>query len=214
MVSREGQSINKLIDVGLSTATQGSSLRERVLDAAVECLLDFGHRRTTLSDIATRSGLSRASVYNHVGDRSAVFAALLRRELVRFHDSLTAVFDSELAGDELITEAVVQTIAAARGDALLQRLLTLEPDLVLPWLTTKSKFLLRNGTRTLLPHLEAAAERGEIRAVEPRAAAEWIVRVTLALVAVPEESSLFRGEDLRRLVREFLVVGLASHGPT
>jgi AcrR family transcriptional regulator len=56
--------------------------RGEVLDATYECLTRYGVRRTTMEDIATASGMSRAAVYQYVRNKDDAFRGLA----VRLHD--------------------------------------------------------------------------------------------------------------------------------
>src|SRR3954464_6883369 len=54
-----------------------------LLDAARECVLAVGVRRTTFSDVARRAGVSRMTLYRRFGDLEALLAALMTREFGR-----------------------------------------------------------------------------------------------------------------------------------
>ena len=51
-----------------------------ILDAARECVLAFGVRRTSLSEVARRAQVSRPTVYRRWPDRTALVADLMTRE--------------------------------------------------------------------------------------------------------------------------------------
>jgi AcrR family transcriptional regulator len=53
---------------------------DRILDAAAQLLLRYGHNRITISDIAREAGVAKGSVYAHWRSRERLFLALLRRE--------------------------------------------------------------------------------------------------------------------------------------
>ncbi|WP_406603465.1 TetR/AcrR family transcriptional regulator [Nocardia aurantia] len=52
-----------------------------MLDAARACVAEFGVRRTTLTEVARRAGVSRPTVYRRWPDTGALIADLLVREL-------------------------------------------------------------------------------------------------------------------------------------
>jgi len=60
------------------------------------------------------------------------------------------------------------------------------------------------------PYLEAARERGEVRAdLDIGSAAEWVMRIVLSLVTVPGEVvDTADPASVRRFVGQFLVSGL------
>src|SRR6476659_6772036 len=50
------------------------------LDAARACILDVGWRRTTLTEVARRAGVSRMTIYRTWPDMAAVLSDLMTRE--------------------------------------------------------------------------------------------------------------------------------------
>ncbi|WP_459956987.1 TetR/AcrR family transcriptional regulator [Nocardia sp. IFM 10818] len=64
------------------TSTEPSSAVDRaILDAARACVAEFGVRRTTLTEVAKRAGVSRPTVYRRWPDTGSLVADLLVREL-------------------------------------------------------------------------------------------------------------------------------------
>src|SRR3954471_147633 len=54
--------------------------RDGYLDAARDCILDVGWRRTTLTEVARRAGVSRMTIYRSWSDMPRLLRALLTRE--------------------------------------------------------------------------------------------------------------------------------------
>src|SRR5690625_6466553 len=57
------------------------NVEDDILDATRTCVEAFGVRRTTLTDVARRAGVSRPTVYRRWPDVTALVADLLTREL-------------------------------------------------------------------------------------------------------------------------------------
>ncbi|MBN0046801.1 TetR/AcrR family transcriptional regulator [Streptomyces actuosus] len=57
----------------------GSDRLGEVLDAAYDCLMRYGVRRTTMDDIASTMGVSRSAVYQYVRNKDDVFLRLADR---------------------------------------------------------------------------------------------------------------------------------------
>ena len=55
--------------------------RGEVLDATYECLTRYGVRRTTMEDIASVAGMSRAAVYQYVRNKDDAFRGLAEATL-------------------------------------------------------------------------------------------------------------------------------------
>jgi len=58
---------------------------EDVLDAATGVFMDLGYVGCSLADLERATGVSRMSLYNAIGDKEAIFLAVLRR----FTDAMT-----------------------------------------------------------------------------------------------------------------------------
>src|SRR3954471_24945604 len=54
--------------------------RDAYLDAARDCILDVGWRRTTLTEVARRAGVSRMTIYRTWADMPTLLSDLMTRE--------------------------------------------------------------------------------------------------------------------------------------
>jgi AcrR family transcriptional regulator len=113
-----------------------------VLDAARACVLDVGFRRTTLTDVARRAGVSRMTLYRRYPDLEAIFAALMTREFGRLIAE-AGEFAAGAAGartDATRARVVAMVVHGARAlaeDPLFARLLDVDPELLLPYVTRR-----------------------------------------------------------------------------
>jgi AcrR family transcriptional regulator len=103
-----------------------------LLDAARECVLDVGLRRTTLADVARRAGVSRMTVYRQYSDLPTLVSALLTRELLE----VMAEVDAEVrplptARERLVAAALLVVDRVDRNDVY-RRVLDLDPEMLLP----------------------------------------------------------------------------------
>jgi len=71
----------------------------RLISAALECFLSFGVRKTSLTDVADRAGVSRATAYRVFGDKNGLVRAVAEAEVTRFLNELDkmVVWDAALA---------------------------------------------------------------------------------------------------------------------
>ncbi|MFE0150796.1 TetR/AcrR family transcriptional regulator [Nonomuraea sp. NPDC059007] len=124
-----------------------------VLDAARECVLAYGVRRTTLTDVARRAGVSRMTLYRRWPDVRSLVGDLMTREWVRVVEGLD-VRDP--------VKAVVEGVRALRGHPLLCKIVEADPEMLLPYL------LQRTGAthEAVLAVLEpAVGDRAKARAI-------------------------------------------------
>jgi AcrR family transcriptional regulator len=104
-----------------------------LLDAARECVLAVGVRRTTMTDVARRAGVSRMTLYRRFPDLEAVLAALMTREFGRLIGQAVEGATTR----ERVVSMVVQGSRALASDPLFVRLLDVDPELLLPYVTRR-----------------------------------------------------------------------------
>lgn len=144
------------------------------LDAARACILATGWKRTTLTDVARRAGVSRMTLYRTWPDMQTLLADLMTREWAG------VVAEVAVAGEdadplERLTTGVSRTAAALRDNDLLRKIVEVDPELLLPYL------LQRRGRSqdNILGLLEALVTEGQatgsIRAGDPVLLARSVV---------------------------------------
>ena len=69
--------------------------RAALLEAAGECLSRYGIRKTTMVDVAARSKVAKATLYNHFRTKDDVWAALIEHEIAALADECVVVARSE-----------------------------------------------------------------------------------------------------------------------
>src|SRR3954452_16226561 len=93
--------------------------RDGYLDAARDCILDVGWRRTTLTEVARRAGVSRMTIYRTWGDMPTLLGDLMTREWA-------AVVTEHVADDgpavARIVEGIVGTVRQLRRNELFVRI--------------------------------------------------------------------------------------------
>ena len=136
----------------MTSLRHNSDPQSAYLDAARACILDVGWRRTTLTEVARRAGVSRMTIYRTWPDMAAVLGDLMTREwgevvaaaVVAADGSLdspaetsgSAPGDQATVADHLVA-IVVATTRALRDNELFVRIVELDPELLLPYLLTR-----------------------------------------------------------------------------
>ncbi len=184
---------------------------ERILEAAEECFARYGFQKTSMEDIAREAGLSRRSVYRHFPDKAALFGEVAAARTRIFLDEImrrTARLDGLSAQ---IEEVARLTDRFVRDDPISAALLRADPDSLARMVTTEARELLRMAMEAIVPLIETARERGELRTdLEVMRAAEWIARMIFSLVATPSVTfDVDDPEQKAEFIREFLLPGLS-----
>lgn len=148
---------------------------EALLDAARDCLLAVGWRRTTLTEVARRAGVSRMTMYRRWPDMQTLMADLMTREWssIGTHARLLSEADTPTAAE--VAGAVVEAASALRDNPLFRKVVDVDPELLLTYLVVR-----RGRTQDALLHLlDARIRDGQtersIREGEPAAMARSIV---------------------------------------
>ncbi len=110
--------------------------RDAYLDAARDCILDVGWRRTTLTEVARRAGVSRMTIYRTWADMPQLLGDLMTRE---WAGVVTAQVQAEEARPALdrIVAGIAGTVRMLRQNELFVRIVELDPELILPYLFSR-----------------------------------------------------------------------------
>ena len=149
------------------------SPRDTYLDAARECILDVGWRRTTLTEVARRAGVSRMTIYRAWSDMPALLGDLMTREWGTLVASGVDVAASPTP--DSIADAVVATVNALRENELFTRIVELDPELILPYLLSRRGRSQELILQILTGAIAAGQEAGLITDGLPRAIARGLV---------------------------------------
>lgn len=121
--------------ISRSQSDRSSAMRQRLIDACIESLIDVGYARTTTVEVCQRAGVTRGALLHHFASLPALLADTLRTIYSDFFSSDIAV-DSE-QGSETATllriiwsrigrrdfKAVIELWLAAKNDEQLAQAL-------------------------------------------------------------------------------------------
>lgn len=141
-----------------------SAVDRAILDAARACVAEFGVRRTTLTEVARRAGVSRPTVYRRWPDTGSLVADLLVRELQQIVGS---ALPEEGTARERLCQGIVGGSAALRENPLFQKIFRADADVMLTYVFER---LGRNQRRLIEMFAEAiklGQEEGSIRTGDP-----------------------------------------------
>lgn len=110
---------------------------DAVLDAARACVLAVGVRRTTLTDIARRAGVSRMTLYRRWPDVRTIVTDLMTREWVGLGDSIQPPEDGRPVRPRFV-DGLVAGVRAFRDHPLLRKIIEVDPELLLPYVLDRT----------------------------------------------------------------------------
>jgi TetR/AcrR family transcriptional regulator, repressor for uid operon len=179
----------------------------RILDAAYELFCQISIPRTTMEDVARRSGVARVTVYRRFANKSALVDHVVRREIRRYFDQfLVDIEQAETTADRVVL-GFVSSLRALRRNTLIGGLMAADPNALVP--TT-----IGDGGRTLATvrafvagQLRREQDAGNVSGeVNVDIVAELMVRVCSSFLVIPSHIvDLDDDEQLADLARRFLV---------
>lgn len=181
-------------------------MREVALDAAAEEVLARGWRGLQMRTVATRTGVSRQTLYKTFGDKHGLSQALVLRHA---HQLLEQVGAAMAEGDTLRerwTAAVRTTLAAAEGDPLVKAVLLSDSSAeFLPLITSRGAPVLdlaRGGLTALVRHHHPELDPDRVAT-----AADVATRLTLSHLVLPQQPIDRTAADVAEMATRYLEVG-------
>ncbi len=152
-----------------------NTVRDGYLDAARACILDVGWRRTTLTEVARRAGVSRMTIYRTWSDMPQLLGDLMTREWGSVVAGTLARADPTGDAVTALTRGLVATVAELRENELFVRIVELDPELLLPYLLSRRGRSQQALLELVRDRIAAGQREGAIRAGDPDAIARTLL---------------------------------------
>ena len=180
-----------------------------LLDAAMECVLAVGVRRTTLSDVARTAGVSRMTLYRRFPDVRGMLSALITREFGKILTAANEAARGEPTAREQLVVASVHTIRALAANPLMHAVIERDAELLLPYIMERIGTSQRMTEDYLRAQLAAGQADGSIRAADPAIQARTIFLLLQPYVfTIRPSTSDLELEDLLSELARLLDVAL------
>jgi AcrR family transcriptional regulator len=179
----------------------------RVLDGAYEQFCQIGIRRSTMEDVARRAGVSRITVYRRFATKDALVEQVVRREFRRYFDQfLIDIKQARTVADRIVL-GFVSSLRAIRRNPLIGGLMSVEPDVLVPYLVGGDGLTLAAVQRFVAGQLRLEQRAGNVPAgVDVQLVAELMARVSASFLLTPSHVvDPDDEEQMRSLARQFLV---------
>lgn len=174
--------------------------QDPVLYAAFECLLDLGMRRTTLTDVARRAGVSRMTVYRRYDALPQLLSTLLTAEFDHVMAGVTGGLGNLPHSRARAATAVAEAVAAIGSHPLFRRALRVDPEAMHPYVFARLGSSQRAARDQLAPLLAAGMSShdgdGSVRDGDPRLLALTVVLLAQSFVF---SAAIVEQEDPRAL---------------
>jgi AcrR family transcriptional regulator len=143
-----------------------SGTRDQLLAAAIEMAAVHGISRLSMGDVAKRAGYSRPTLYKHFPSKDVLVAAVVEQEAGVIVEAVLAAADAHEDPRQALEAAVLTALRLMREHPLLDRVISTEPEVLVPLLTTDAGPVLALAripvqaiTARRLPELDEVASR-------------------------------------------------------
>ena len=182
------------------------SVRTRILEATVTCLGRYGIAKTTVDDAAREAGVARATVYRHFPDgKDQLISEAITWAVAQFFTALALAVDDAPDFPTLLERALVFAHRAVDEHEVLQKVLETEPERLLPQLTQSAPLVQASVAGYFAERLAGERLRPGL---DPDRAADWLSRLRLSFILSEGRWDLTDPDDVRRLVRDELLVAI------
>lgn len=194
-------------------AAESLTPAERITDALVTCIGRWGLAKTTMADVAREAGVSRATVYRlFPGGKQAIIAAGAEREVRRLTEELGAALSPLPDLESRLVAALHLAMTFLVGHDALIHLRDHEPVAFERMLSLDQLDLVLSAAGPLLAPALRPCLDSDAAAIT---ASTWLARIVVSHLAAPSATTdLTDLDDVRRLVRTYLLPGLAAHAVT
>ena len=162
----------------MSIRNSGSSVEDRILDAAAACVLAFGPERITLAEIARRAQVSRPTIYRRWPDIQGVLAELLTKRIAGVLDTV----EDNGIGREATVARVVAVARHLRGDDVVMAVLHDARGFAMTYIADRLGTSQHIVVDTLAEAIKAGQDEGSVRAGDPRAMAAMCLLITQSTI--------------------------------
>src|SRR4051812_21613655 len=177
--------------VGPTVGTR--EIPEAILTATRETVLAVGVRRTTLTDVARRAGVSRMTLYRLVPDVTTLVLEVMTRDFADLLRAAEADAGRRRTARARIVAAAVDVVRRLPQEPLFRRVLDVDPELLLPYLTDRVGATQRLAVGHMRRMLAEGVADGSVRRGDLD-----LMAATLVMAAVPFVVSARLLEDVGR----------------
>ncbi|MEV6946614.1 TetR/AcrR family transcriptional regulator [Streptomyces sp. NPDC051172] len=164
---------------------------DAVLDAVRDCVLAVGVRRTTLTDVARRAGVSRMTLYRRWPDVRTLVGDLMTREWVDVATRAIPERRPQADARSLLVEGLVAGVESFRAHPLFRKIVDVDPELLLPYVLDRRGASQIALLDLLVDGLKQGHADGSVRVCHPERQARSLLLIvqsfTLSLRTMTDE---------------------------
>jgi AcrR family transcriptional regulator len=163
-----------------------SGTRDRILEAAMLQIGEWGLARTTVEDVARAAGLTRQTIYRYFASKDQLVTALLIREEDRLLEGVKQAFAAKPDLEDAMYEGMLFCVRFADEHPLVERLLETDEEVSLPYLTTRAGSVVSRAREVIASLIQ---QKAWVRAGMVEPVADLLVRAFISYTLTPPERS-------------------------
>lgn len=168
---------------------------DRIVSVAARQIARHGLDRLNLDAVAREAGCSRATLYRHIGGKTAIVDAVLARNIANVTADIQRAVESADAQRRAVT-AITASLTAVRNDPIVSAMVTtMSPASLGAYLS---------------PTSEISRSASMFTGLADDTAAQWISRVVMAFLFWPATDAALEAEMIERFVYPVLKDATAS----
>lgn len=171
-----------------------------------------------MTDVARRANVSRMTLYRRYADVTSLLQALMTREFTQILGDVEREADGPNARERLVA-AAVEGVDRLTRHPLFLRIVDVDPELLLPYITTRRGAFQRAAVELFAARLADGVEEGSVAVEDPQAAARTIELALrgFAFQAIASGGGAQRERDqelgeLRRMLDRYLAPAPRAKG--
>jgi AcrR family transcriptional regulator len=186
----------------LRDAAASREIPDAVLDATRSSVLAVGVRRTTLTDVARRAGVSRMTLYRLVPDVTTLILEVMTQEFAALLADAEAAAARKRSARARIVSTTVEVARRLPDEPLFRRIVDVDPELLLPYLTDRVGSTQRLAAGHVRRMLADGVADGSVRRADLDVLAmTMVVTVSSYIVSARLLDSVGRSAALEELTR-------------
>ncbi|AEF39624.1 TetR/AcrR family transcriptional regulator [Hoyosella subflava] len=170
-----------------SASDTSEEVTSKILAAAQHEFELVGIQRSSVGVIARRAGIARATVYRRFPGKDTLVQAVAAREVLAVLARIAASVAEATDTGEAIVHLTVAGARELRSNALLNRLLTTEPEALYNYAANNGGSVLAVTRRFVVEYLESLGNPEQLRpSTELAIAAELMIRIATTQLLIPD----------------------------
>ncbi|HEX8061382.1 MAG TPA: TetR/AcrR family transcriptional regulator [Cyclobacteriaceae bacterium] len=170
---------------------------QQILEAARKRFAHFGLAKTTMTEIASDIGMSKASLYYYFPDKEHLFAAVIGREMASFIERMTAVVDAPGKASDKLKLYNTERLLSFQQLVNLGKFSTSNFDLLKPAFSSLQEDFFKRENNLIESVLTLGVKNKEFDIKDIPATSDMFVTVTkgLRMMIIKQRDSYFLNED-------------------